>query len=99
MSREAEPVKAAISLQPLVVQLFTNVSSRRLNFIIDTGSNYSFVKLGSVTSFRHLIDHSKVRKLSGIGSDIVTTLGVLDFYVHVDDVCVKYEFNILDDYK
>lgn len=80
---------------PLIVNLLTNVSNEKLDFIIDTGSNLSFIKLECIEFLRDQVDLNDRRKLSGIGKDVVETFGQLSVNIYIDNICAKFNFQVL----
>lgn len=88
---------STINFPPLEVGLSTNVSRNNLNFIIDTGSSFSFVKLSKIRHRYREIDGRDTRILSGIGVDTVTTVGTMEMIIFVDDVPMKILMHVLDD--
>lgn len=89
-----QPVERAIP--PPTVALYTSVSEFKLQFLIDTGSNYSFIKLSSIIN-KVEINRFDTKKLTGIGKDSISTVGSIMIDIRIDNIGIKFPFQVIDD--
>jgi hypothetical protein len=55
-----------------------------LNFLVDTGSQTSYIKLSSVYHLKDFIDYKQTKTLSGISHSLVKTLGQMNIGIFLD---------------
>lgn len=76
------------------IEIDTNVSDKKLTFLLDTQADISLVKENSLFT-KIFIDTNDTITLKGITSEGVLSKGKAKINLNIDDVVIPHDFNVV----
>lgn len=76
------------------IEIDTNVSDKKLTFLLDTQADISLVKENSLFT-KIFIDTNDTITLKGITSEGVLSRGKAKINLNIDDVVIPHDFNVV----